>query len=129
MSTISTKDAIVYLQGSGAAAVVLSEASEVMFDLDYDTEPDVAFGDSWETKLKGIHRWSGSIGGNFDTAQSLLFDAATQTSSRKLYVYPDRATATRYYYGNVWPRLSPNMPYGVAKFTARFDGDGQLALQ
>ena len=128
MATIHTKNAIVYLQGSGSEAVLLTEAGDVNIDIDYDLEADSAFGDTWETKLKGLLRWSGSIGGNFDTAQSLLFDAIGQSSARKMYVYPDRATSGRYYYGTVWPKLSATLPRGVAKFATSFDGDSQLAL-
>lgn len=128
MATIHTKGAIVYLQGSGSDAVTLTEAGDVSIDIDYDLEADSAFGDTWETKLKGLLRYSGSIAGNFDTAQSLLFDAIGQTSARKMYVYPDRATSGRYYYGTVWPKLSTTLPIGLAKFSASFNGDGQLAL-
>jgi len=108
--------------------VTLTEAGDVSIDIDYDLEADSAFGDTWETKLKGLLRYSGSIAGNFDTAQSLLFDAIGQTSARKMYVYPDRATSGRYYYGTVWPKLSTTLPIGLAKFSASFNGDGQLAL-
>ena len=128
MATLHTKNAIVYLQGSGTEAQTLTEAGDFSIDIDYDLEVDSVFGDTWETKQKGFLRWSGSIGGNFDTAQSLLFDAISQTSARKMYVYPDRATTARYYYGTCWPKLGTTLPIGVAKFTASLDGDGQLAL-
>lgn len=128
MATIHTKNAIVYLQGSAAEAVSLTESADVTIDIDYDTEADTAFGDTWETKLKGINRWSGTINGNFDTAQATLFDAIGQSSARKLYVYPDRSSSASYYYGTIWPRLSSSMPFGVAKFTATFEGDGELAV-
>jgi hypothetical protein len=128
LATIHTKDAIVYLQGSGAAAVPLTEAAEVSIDIDYDTEPDTAFGDTWETRLKGINRWSGTISGNYDNAQALLFEAIGQDAARALYVYADRDVSSLYYYGTIWPRVSPSLPFGVAKFTASFEGDGQLAV-
>ncbi len=129
MATLHTKNAIVYLQGTGAEAITLTEAGDVTIDIDYDTEPDTAFGDTWETRLQGIKRWSGTIAGNFDTAQADLFDAVSgATAARKMYVYPDRATSSNYYYGSVWPRLSATLPFGVAKFSATFEGDGELAL-
>ena len=128
MATIHAKNAIVYLQGSGSEAVALTEAGDVSIDIDYDLEADAAFGDTWKTNLKGLIGWSGSIAGNFDTAQSLLFDAISQTSARKMYAYPDRSTTGRYYYGTVWPKLGTSLPIGVGKFTSSFTGDGQLAL-
>lgn len=128
MSTIHAKDSIVYLQGSGSDAITLTEAGDVSIDIDYDLEADTAFGDTWETQLKGILRWSGSIAGNFDTAQALLFDALGQSTPRKMYVYPARGTAARYYYGTVWPKLGVTLPFGVGKFSTSFTGDGQLAI-
>ena len=127
MATLHAKNAIVYMQGSGTEAQTLTEAAEVSIDIDYDTETDSAFGDTWETRLKGLIRYNGSVNGNFDTAQALLFDAITQATSRKMYVYPDRATTTRYYYGTVWPRLSVGLPIGRATFSVSFEGDGALS--
>ena len=128
MAILNAKNAIVYLQGSAAAAVTLTEAADVTIDADFDTEATTAFGDTWETHAKGINRWSGTITGNFDTAQSILFDAIGQATARKLYVYPDRDTSANYYYGTVWPRLSVSLPFGIGKFTASFQGDGELAI-
>jgi hypothetical protein len=128
LATIHGKNAIIYLQGSGSDAVALVEANEFTIDIDFDTEPDTAFGDSWETNLRGIARWSGTIMGNHDTAQQLMFDGISAASSRKAYFYPDRAVAARYYYGTIWPRLSDNIPFGVGKFTSNFQGDGELAV-
>lgn len=129
MATISTRDAIVYLAGASGEAVELIEAAEVTIDIDFDLEGDTAFGDLWEGKVQGLKRFSGSITGNFDTTQSLLFDAIGASSSRQMYVYPDRDVAGNYYYGNVWPRLSVTMPFGIAKFSVAFDGDGELAAK
>ena len=42
-------------------------------------------------------------------------------------MYPDRATATNYYYGSIWPKLSVALPIGLAKATVAFQGEGQLA--
>lgn len=121
------KNAIVYL-GTGGVATTLTEAGEWTLDVDFDEEEDTAFGDTWETQLKGILRASGTLAGNLDTAQANVFAAATATISVTLYLYPDRATTARYYYGNIWPKLSVNVPKGgVAKFSGSFKVDGQLA--
>lgn len=128
MSTIHGKNAVVYLQGSGANAVPIVEAADWSIDLDYATDEDNAFGDTWVTHVKGLNNFRGSIAGNFDTTQTVIFDSLTQATPRAMYLYPDRSVTARYYYGTVWPKLSPNVPMGLAKMTCAFVGDGQLAL-
>ena len=131
MATLHFKNATVYLQGSGTAAVALAEAADVTLDVDFDTDPDPAFGDTWETRLKGLLRFGGSMGGNFDTAQAgnALWEGSIATAARAFYMYPDRATATRYYYGNIWPKLSVTGSIGGrGTFSGSFEGDGQLAI-
>lgn len=128
MATVHGKNAAVYMQGSGSDAVLVSEANEWSIDFSFDTEPDSAFGDIWETSLRGLIRATGTVNGNFDTAQSTMFDAVLATTPRKLYVYPDRDSPTRYYYSTVWPRMSTTMPMGVGKFAMSWTNGGVLAL-
>lgn len=130
MATLFGRNAIVYLQGSGSEADLLSEASEFHISLDFESGDDGAFGDTWTTMLKGRMKWSGSLNGNYDTAATLAWDAATATASRKIYIYPDRAAMTRYYYGTGFPKLSIDGTLsGVVKFSGSMDGDGQLATK
>lgn len=128
MATLHGKNAIVYLGATpSGAAVALTEAAEWKIDIDFDEDPDPAFGDTWETRLKGLLRFSGSMSGNMDTAQSLAFDAATTTGSVKWYLYPDRATVARFYSGLIFPKLSVNVPIsGKATFSGGFTGDGAI---
>lgn len=89
---------------------------------------DSAFGDTWKTSLKGLMQFKGSMKGNMDTAQSIPFDAATTTGSVRWYLYPDRATAARFYSGLIFPKLSVTVPLsGRATFSGSFTGDGALA--
>ena len=110
--------------------MVIAEAAEFSIDLDEDLEPDPAFGDSWETQLKGLMRFSGAISGNYDTAQAgnAVWQAFVATTSRKMYLYPDRAVTTQYYYGNVYPKLGVGVPMGRETFNISYTGDGQLAI-
>lgn len=127
MATLHGKNAAVYLQGGGAEAQVISEAAEWSIDLDFDTDPDPAFGDTWETLLQGLRRWSGSASGNFDNAAEVPYDAFDATSSRKFYLYPDRANTGQYYYGTCWAKLSAGGGTGgKATFASAFSGDGEL---
>ena len=134
MATISTRNAIVYLQGSGAVAVTLTEAKEVSIDLDRELIDDTCFGDlGWRTNMLGLDSWSGSITANFDTTQTLLLDSyidsATDQTPRALYVYPDRSASTKYYYGSIWPKLSIGLPLGLATATLSFTGDGAFGYK
>lgn len=124
MATVHGRNAHVYLQGSGAEAVPISEANEWAFNFERQLDPDPAFGDVWESNLGGLLKFTGTINGNYDTAQSDPFDSITQSTSRKLYLYHDRSTPLRYYYGLVWPSLSGNVPMGTAKFSMSLTGGG-----
>lgn len=129
MATLHGRNAVVYLQGSGSDAIVLTEAAEWHISLDSELADDGAFGDTWLTQVKGRMSWNGSLNGNLDTAQSLVFDAATASSSRKIYLYPDRSSTGRYYYGTCYPKLTVDVTLtGVAKFSGSIEGDGQIAL-
>lgn len=129
MATLHGRNAIVELQGSGSDAVVLTEAAEWQIQLDMELADDGAFGDTWVSQLKGRMKWSGSLGGNLDTAASTVFDAFSASSSRKLYLYPDRSVTGRYYYGTCFPKLSVNVALNaVTKFSGAIEGDGQIAL-
>lgn len=127
MATLHGKNAHVYLQGSGSDAVPVSESNQWSLSFDYDLEVDSAFGDTWETNVRGLSKYTGTIQGNFDTASAVLFDAYSALTPRKMYLYPDRASTGRYYYGTVWPKLDAEVPMGVAKTTVNFTGDGQGA--
>ena len=120
------------MQGSGSEAVPISEAMEVSLNVDFDEDPDPAFGDSWETRLKGLLRFSGSFGANYDTAQggNAVWEAAVATTSRKMYLYPTSATATNYYYGNIFPKLGITGSVSSKGSTSNsFSGDGQLSIK
>lgn len=123
MATVHGKNARVYLQGSGANAVQISEANEWTFDFGADFSIDNAFGDTWESNLKGLNKFSATVAGNFDTAQSTMFDAINSTTAVNMYLYPDAATPLRYYYAQVWPTMSGTMPgSGTAKFALQLKG-------
>jgi len=126
LATLHLKNAILYM-GTTTAAVV-TEATEVHFSIDADRVDDSAFGDTWETRLKGPLKYTGSFSGNFDTASSDLFDIAVSATICKLYAYPDRAAMTQYYYGTVWPNLTIDMVRtDKGNISGDFEGSGQLA--
>jgi hypothetical protein len=128
VGTLHGKDSALYMSPGTGEAVVISEAAEWTIDVDFDTDPDPALQDEWETRLKGLKRFSGSFSGNFDDAQDDLWDAAIANTVSKFYLYPDQGTTTRYYYGNIWPKVSVGGSVGGKEtFSVDFEGDGQLA--
>lgn len=82
------------------------------------------------TQQTGLLSWSVSIEGNFDTAETSPFDAATATSAKAVYLYPQASQASSYYYGSIWPKLSVNAGVGgIARFTLSGPGDGPLSVK
>ena len=129
MSTLHGKGSILYM-GAGTAVVAaqITEVAEWSIDRDFDEDPDPALQDTWETRLKGLHRFSGAFSGNFDDAQDQAWDAAVATTHTPFYLYPDSATMTRYYYGFIWPKVSvAGGVTGKETFSVTFTGDGQLS--
>jgi hypothetical protein len=119
---------MVYLQGSGASAVLVSQAADWEFAIDFDMVTVSALGDVWDTRLKGMMRFSGKLSGQFDTASTLAWDALMATTSRQIYVYPDRGNVAAYYSGLCWPKLTIKGGVGaIVSFESTIDGDGPLA--
>ena len=128
MATIHGRGGMLYMQGSGAAALKLGEARSWSLKIDRDFSEDNALGDTWKTQLLGLMSWSGAVEGNFDAAEASPFDAVMATSVRKIYLYPDSTAPTRYYYGSVWPKLSGDVKMSdTVRFSLDFTGDGTLA--
>ncbi|HEU02421.1 hypothetical protein LCGC14_0519320 [marine sediment metagenome] len=130
MGTIHGKNAVLYMAGTAAGnAVQIAEAAEFTIDTDRDLDPDPALGDEWETKLKGLKRFSGSFNGNFDDAQKVVFDAVdADDDAVGFYLYPAVSAVTRYYYGDIFPVVSiSGGTGGRVTFAVTFDGQGQLA--
>ena len=129
MATLHGKNSVLYMSPGTGDAVKISEAVEWSIDIDFDEDPDPALGDSWETRLKGLLRFSGAFSGNYDDAQQTLWSAAIASGSAKFYLYPTTAATTKYYYGNIWPKVSvAGAVGGKETFAVTFTGDGQLAV-
>jgi hypothetical protein len=129
MAALHFRNATVYMGGTGVAVPVV-EAAEFSLDVQSDTVPAPRLTDVWENKLRGLMRWSGSITGNFDNAQTTLWDAVLNTNPVPLYVYPNASTPTSYYYGSIWPKLG--VSGGVSSkgtTTSAFDGAGIFAIK
>lgn len=127
MARIHGKNGIVYLQGSGAAAVLLTQAGEWSVDRDFDSADVPILGDFWNSKVKGLMKHSEKVTGPYDNSSTLAWDAAEAQTSRSFYIYPDRTNMLSYYYGFCWPKLSVKGGTGSAvTFDLSAEGDGQV---
>ena len=127
--TIHGKNAVLYMGNTLAGpAEQITEAADFTIDTDRDLDPDPALGDEWETKLKGLKRFSGSFNGNFDDADAAIFTAAAQDDfSMPFYLYPAAAQPLRYYFGQIFPVVSITGGVGArVTFAVTFEGTGEL---
>lgn len=129
MATIAGRGGMLYLQGaSGAAATKLGEARSWKFDIDIKTDEDNKLGDTWEHFQPIIRGYTGEITGNFDTAATDVWNAATDLEDKKFYFYPVATTTTAYYYGTAFFKLSVDLNLSsTTRFNAAFTGQGVLS--
>jgi hypothetical protein len=128
MARIHGKNAYVYIQGAGAAAVQLVNAANYSLDVSYSNVDVSQLGDDWVQTLRGQGSWSGQVDGPVDTANTTVWDAATNASVRNMYLYPDKTNISTYYYGQAW--FDVGIAGGVTKpvtFTAKLTGLGPLS--
>lgn len=131
MSTLHFRNARIYLAPtSAAAAVPITEAHSFSFtDIGADLEEDPAFGDTWKTHLAGLLSWGVDFESSHDTAQTTIFDAATQILGPvRWYGYPDQASASRFYSGLAWVKYSGGGDVASkGNYSVSLTGDGALA--
>ena len=130
MSAIHGSGAVIYLSPGTGAAVQVSEQTDYSIEMDADIQDTTSLGTSWGFGVRGQNKWSGSASGNFDTTSNTLWSAGTSTAAQRIYLYPDRAVPTAYYYGMAYVKLGTVVAGGVsAKATSgiTFTGNGELA--
>lgn len=116
------------MQGAGAQAVPFSNAADFDLNVTFSVADVSAMGEDWETKVRGMLGFTGSIGGPVDTASTTAWDALTATSERKFYLYPDKTNTGAYYYGTAFVDVDVKGGTTAAvTFTSKLTGTGQLA--
>ncbi|HEU4422065.1 MAG TPA: hypothetical protein VFR67_05935 [Pilimelia sp.] len=73
-----------------------------------DKQDVTAMEDSNKVYVAGLPDASGEFSGFFDDASAQTYTAATDGLPRKFYLYPDRNTATTYFWGTILPDMSIN---------------------
>lgn len=93
----------VYLSTSGAGTAVQAVGlSSWSLDMATDKVDVTSFEDTNKVFVQGKRDLSGEFSGFWDEADDALFDAAESTTAIKLYLYPSKDAATRYFYGTAW---------------------------
>lgn len=105
-NNIHGKNAVVYLGAGGAAAINISEQSDWSIDMDNATVDVSSLNQTWKNFVKGMIGWTGTIGGNFNTAQTQLWLASIGNNAENFYLYPTSAVPGSYYYGQAWVTLN-----------------------
>jgi hypothetical protein len=105
VASIHGKSAVLYLGAAGAAAINIGEQLDWSLDFDMATVDVTPLNNTWKTFVKGLQGYSGSFGGNFDTASTQLWMASTSAVAEKFYLYPQSSVTTSYYYGTAWVQL------------------------
>ena len=87
--------------GSGTAVPV---ASLSRWSVDYSTErvDTTCFEDGNKTSVAGYPAVRGQFAGFLDSAEETIFLASESATGTKLYLYPNRNIATKYWYGPAW---------------------------
>jgi hypothetical protein len=75
------------------------------WDLSATTDKDdvTSFGDNNKTYVAGLPDASGSFSGFYDDASAQTYTAASDGLPRKFYLYPNSATPTQYWFGQILP--------------------------
>lgn len=130
MAEIHGKSAVLYLGSGGAVAVPLGEQIDWSIDMDEAFVDSTPLGNTWKQFVKGLMGYTMTFGGNFDTANTQLFGAATSAVAENWYLYPIGASdMTKYYYGTAWIQLVKVAAGSTTtKASNSFKGTGQGSL-
>lgn len=127
MPRIHGKNGLIYLGGAGVASP-LSQAADYDIAGDFDLDSVAVLGDTFDSFVKGLQKWSGTLNGPFDTGQTTIFDAWGAQSPSPLYLYPNKASLAQYYYGYCWPKVNvKGSTTNAVTFSAGLTGDGPLS--
>jgi hypothetical protein len=121
------------LAGYSAAAKIgtntILEMGEWSLDVERNIEDDTEFGDSWESGVATLGKWSGSVKGRWDmagTQQAACQTALLNGTTIALRLY---ATGSLYYSGNAYiTKITPSATVsGLVEVELSFQGTGALS--
>lgn len=115
MAYLHGKNAIVYLQCANAEAEPIAQIEEYSIDNQFQIDPAAVLGDAATSGVRGMETFKGTLSGNYDDAQSILWASHKASTHRKMYLYADRNAPLKYYYGFVWVLLPTVIAGGITK--------------
>lgn len=98
----------VYLGIANAAATAEPLPFVAKYSISWKTDKyDVtAMGDGQKTYVGGLRDASGSFNGWYDDSTNQTYTAAQDGQPRKMYLYPNQADTSKYFFGLVLPDMS-----------------------
>lgn len=126
MARYAGKKGMVYIStnGTGAATKVLSLTSWSI-DMVTDKIDVTSFGDTNKQYVQGLPDVKGAFAGNWDSAETKLYDAARSSDGCRLYLYPNSEATSVYHYGPAWVDFSMNCDStGAIKVSANWVANG-----
>lgn len=103
MAKYHGQNARIYMSTSGAGtAASVGGLSSWSLDMPTDKVEVTAFEDANKTYVQGKKDLSGEFSGFWDDGVDTLFQAGDSTTAVKIYIYPSKDAATKYWYGTAW---------------------------
>lgn len=100
MARLSGKNGRVYLAiASGGTAEPLPFVAKWNIEADTDRTDVTAMGDSNKVYVSGLPDAQGSVSGWYDDSTAQSYTAALDGEVRKMYIYPNHAVTTKYWFG------------------------------
>lgn len=103
MSALAGRGGRLYMAlASGGVAESVALLNTFSIDASSDRHEVTAFGDANKIYVAGMPDASGSLSGFYDDATVQTYTAATDGVARKFYMYPERTTQTKYWFGTAF---------------------------
>lgn len=113
MAKVHGQAGAIYISTTGTnAAVQQCDLSAWSLNLTSDTAEVTSFCDTNKTYVKGKKDLKGSFSGFYDNADDAIFTAADSVDGVKIYLYPDKNTPAKFWYGPAW--LNASIAVGVS---------------
>lgn len=93
------KGGYVILEGVGA----VGQLHGWSFSFSRDVVDTSTQGNEYHDSIRGQGAWSGALSAYYDGSNAgKFYDIVNSTTSKDMYLYPDKVDMTRYFYGDAW---------------------------
>ena len=127
MAKIIGRNAYVYVSG-----IAVANRNQVTINFNREmqearTFQPVVAGGPWSDQIPGFRNWTININGYYDESDDVPFGLMNATADVPVYVYENRGTSTRYWYGSAYFTVTEEI--GVDNIvTLNMTGTGTGAL-